>query len=151
MKTFATIIREMSKLLSQLKASQYFMKKDANKLPKQGIYVFYNVDKPIYVGRSNNIPSRIRGHSTQSASHNTASFGYRLAWERAARRINIEGKTRNQLMKTRIFRKIYNDQLREIAKMRIKAVKIEGQIEQTIFEVYASMELKTKYNYFNTH
>ena len=38
-----------------------------------------------------------------------------------------------------------------VSKMRIKVVDVWLPIEQTFFEVYASLELKTPYNEWGTH
>jgi predicted GIY-YIG superfamily endonuclease len=149
--TFDEIIAEMKVLFEILEVSGIFTRENVRKLPQKGIYVFYEGQKPIYVGRSRNIPSRVLNHGRQSAGHNSATFAFLLAKERA-RSLGLEIKlTRSALEKDPQFSQLYAEQKRRVAKMDIKAVEIKDPEVQAIFEIYASKELKTPYNDFDTH
>lgn len=54
--------------------------------PQRGIYVFYENDCPIYVGRTNRMNDRILEHGRRSSPHNSASFAFLLAVNRPRRR-----------------------------------------------------------------
>jgi excinuclease UvrABC nuclease subunit len=49
------------------------------KMPEASIYVFFEDNKPLYVGRTNRMKSRIRYHSRESAKD--APFAFRIARE----------------------------------------------------------------------
>ncbi len=48
-------------------------------LPQKGIYVFYENDTPIYVGRTNRMRSRLKEHGSPSSGHNKAPFAFNMA------------------------------------------------------------------------
>ena len=48
------------------------------RLPQNGIYVFYENGRPIYVGRSNRLKDRIKEHGRPSSTHNSAPFAFNL-------------------------------------------------------------------------
>ena len=64
---FQGIINWMDPLLEKLLASPLRTLDQLNEIPNQGVYAFYKYDKPIYVGRSNNMRNRIKGHSAPNA------------------------------------------------------------------------------------
>lgn len=148
---FEDIIKQMLVLLKKLEDFEPLDKKSARLLPKNGIYVFYENSEPIYVGRSRSIATRIQSHSRQSSDHNSASFAFLLAKEKAGQRgINIRNKRRD-LEDDASFSKICAEEKERVSKMKIKAIEIEDPEIQAIFEIYASKMLETKYNDFNTH
>ena len=114
-------------------------------MPKQGVYVLYEGGKPIYVGRSNNIPQRIRGHSA-SSRHESATFAFKLLREKLG---NPEG-TRKEVQEEN--QEEYDLQRKRVGDMAIRAVEIKDQRDQTVFEIYAVLALgTTRYNTFETH
>ena len=48
-------------------------------MPKQGIYLFSEGAKHLYVGRTDNIRRRIGNHCRASSGHNQATFAFRMA------------------------------------------------------------------------
>ena len=148
---FEAIITQMPILFEKLEASSFVEKKNARTLPKNGIYVFYEELKPIYVGRSRNIAARVQAHSRPSAGHNSASFAFLLAKERAKKNDIDIVHNRSDLENDPSFAKIYTEEKERVAKMKIKAVFIEDPATQAIFEIYASFRLETPYNDWNTH
>lgn len=139
-------------LFDSLQKMDFVHRNDVTKkLPRKGVYVFYEDEKPIYVGRSKNIPNRILNHGRPSSGHNSATFAFLLAKEEAIDRgLNVD-MTRASLEKNPAFKKIYLEQKKRVADMLIKAVEIESPEIEAIFEIYASRKLDTKYNDFNTH
>ena len=53
------------------------------KLPKAGIYVLYEDETPLYVGRTGRMKARLKEHGAQSSSHFSASFAFILARKKA--------------------------------------------------------------------
>lgn len=151
MSEFNDIINQMPILFEKLESLEPIDRKDARKLPKEGVYVFYEGSKPIYVGRSRNIANRVLTHSRQSSGHNSASFAFLLAKEKAREtNINISVR-RKELESEPAFTEIYSQEKVRIGRMKIRAVEIEDPETQAIFEIYASKMLRTKYNDFATH
>ena len=62
--------------------------------PGNGVYVFYEKGEPIYVGRSNRMPSRIREHGANSSDRHSATFALKLLLRHAAQPI---GKTKKDV------------------------------------------------------
>jgi len=81
---FGKHIERMPLYMEALVGSDFIERGDVSTVPKQGIYVFYENGKPIYVGRSNSMRQRLRDHCAQSSDHFSATFAYLLANEAAA-------------------------------------------------------------------
>ena len=149
---FNDIVKQMPTLLDKLGSMSFVTREYARKkLPKEGIYVFYENSRPIYVGRSKNIANRILNHSRPSSGHNSASFAFLLAKEKAQKNGVDVNATRGNLENNPTFSKLYFEAKERVAKMKIKAVEINDHETQAIFEIYASKKLNTQYNNFATH
>ncbi|MCF7894410.1 MAG: hypothetical protein K9L84_05040 [Candidatus Omnitrophica bacterium] len=122
-----------------------------NRFSRKGVYVFYEDLKPTYVGRSQNIPNRVLNHGRPSSGHNSATFAFLLAKEKAQKFGISLKQTRNLLERDPDFREFYLEAKKRVAKMKIKAVEIKDHEIQAIFGIYASKKFKTKYNDFATH
>jgi predicted GIY-YIG superfamily endonuclease len=148
---FGKIIKSMPRLFDQLSRQDCLERKKCSRLPKKGVYVFFEDSKAIYVGRSKNIPKRILTHGRPSCGHNSASFAFLLAKEQA-RKLGLNTKmSRAALQKNSRFNRIYKQQKERVARMKVKAVAIPDAETEAIFEIYASRRLGTRYNEFNTH
>ena len=121
-------------------------------VPQKGVYVFFEDDEPIYVGRSNRLKKRLKEHSQRSADHYSATLAFRIAKQNTPTLQKKEKKqTNEQLMKNRDFVEEFEVSKDRIARMKIRLIEIEDQIEQAMFEIYAALTLNTKYNDFSTH
>lgn len=149
---FEKIINTFPALMEKLNKSSFITKRDLKDAPDQGIYVFYEDGTPIYVGRSRRLKTRLREHSQQSSGHTSATFAFNLAKKRA-KELGIEiNKRRKDLQDDHDFSPIYKETKDRVSKMPIKAIGIEDPITQTLFEVYASLELRTtEQNEWRTH
>jgi predicted GIY-YIG superfamily endonuclease len=141
----------MKKLLKNPPVSPYELKENI----LRGIYVFYENGTAIYVGRSRNITQRIREHQQQSSDSEVFAF---LIAKRDAEKAgmtlqykNGKNMTRNELQKYPPFKQIFSDAKKRVAMMKVQVIGIDDPVEQTLFEVYAALELKTKYNTWDTH
>jgi len=147
---FEKIINTFPALMEKLNKSHFITREDLKKIPDRGIYVFYDGKKPIYVGRSERLKSRLREHSNQSSSQTSATFAFNLAKSRA-KKLGIDiTRNRKILEQDPHFLPIYKEEKTRVSKMKIKVIRINRQIKQTIFEVYASIELQTKQDW-GTH
>jgi predicted GIY-YIG superfamily endonuclease len=142
--------------MNRLKENSPVLFFNLENIPKRGIYVFYEKGRPIYVGRSRNLKQRFRQHKQQSSDHHSATFAFMIALqdaEKAGIEMKKDGKkmTRDVLQKDPAFRKIFSDAKRRVAGMQVQVISIDDPIEQTLFEVYAALELNTEYNHWDTH
>ena len=143
--TFWQIIDKIKPLMADLKASEELNWSAYAKAPKQGVYVLYEDGNPIYVGRSNRMRERINEHGADSSDRHSATFAFRLLREALG-----EPEGRAQEIES-AHKEEYRQQRKRVQRMTFRAVEITDQVEQTIFEIYAILEMKTPYNDFETH
>lgn len=114
-----------------------------NELPNYaGIYVFYQNDKPIYVGRANNIRKRIQSHTRKSSGSESASFAFNLAKKDYAKMREITEK-RKELMEIEEFIEIFRTHKLNLTDVEFRCISIENDILQTMFEPYLAFKLGT--------
>jgi predicted GIY-YIG superfamily endonuclease len=149
---FNQLVAEMPKLLKELESKAFLTRDNLSSISKQGVYVFYQKGKALYVGRSNRIKERIQQHSRPSSMHNSASFAFRLAKEEMSRHRSIpKDITRKEWENAPGFKKAFFLARMRVAEMKIRVIGIDDQVKQALFEIYAHLALKTKYNDFGTH
>ncbi|MGV8130327.1 MAG: GIY-YIG nuclease family protein [Methanolinea sp.] len=148
---FQTIIEKFPEYMTNLLKTTPVHYSELKDIPKRGIYVYYENDNPIYVGRSQNLRQRLRQHRQQSSDHHSATFAFLIARRDAHKKgLQIKG-TREELQNDPNFYQFFADAKLRIHNMKVQIFQIEDPIEQTLFEVYASLELKTEYNTWETH
>jgi hypothetical protein len=147
---FKAIIDTFPALMEKINNSPNITKDDFKNLPKKGIYVFYEEGFPIYVGRTNRLKNRLMEHSQQSSGHNSATFAFNLAKEKAKNTTIDLKQCRKDLERDSQFSPIYTDEKKRVSRMKIKVIEIEDPVIQTLFEVYAHLELQTQ-NEFENH
>ena len=148
---FDEMIDQLPLLLNQLVKSPSKNRDTLGVLPQKGIYVFYENECPIYVGRSNRIKERLLEHSRPSSTHTSATFAFNLAKKAAIEKeIDVNNKARVHLENDSVFSSLYFEAKERVSRMSIKVIQIDDPIIQTIFEVYVSVKLDTL-NDFDTH
>ena len=137
----------MEPLLHRLQANPELTRNELQNIPDKGGYVFYEDDKPIYVGRSNNIRNRIKGHVAPNAG---ATFAFKLLRENTGIQAGYSQETsKNALLKR--YAEGFKEQRDRVRKMTFRVVETDDQRVQYIFEVYAIFALgTTRYNTFDT-
>jgi excinuclease UvrABC nuclease subunit len=149
---FLSYVNKLPKLIKKLKKSELINRTNLSHVPKKGVYVFYSDGRPAYVGRSNDMKARIQKHSRPSSGHNSATFAFLLAKEKADE-LGINTKMERKVLEKELsFQPLYYEAKIKVSNMPVRVVDIDDQVLQALFEVYASLELKTtKYNDFSTH
>jgi len=148
---FGNLVSRLPHLLEQLVSSPALDRSKSRRLPKRGVYVFYERREPVYVGRSNRMKERILEHGRPSSDRYSATFALRLAKDAAKQKGIDLSKTSAQLEKDPGFAGLFSQARKRVSEMRVRAVEIKDPIVQTLFEVYAHMALRTEYNDFDTH
>ena len=144
---FWRAINRMNPLMAELKGGEEQSWDEYSNAPRKGVYVFYEMGNPIYVGRSNNMRNRIREHGAASSDRYSATFAFKLLREA----LNYPGGRAEDI--ERAHKEDYRQQRERVRAMTFRAVAITDQLEQTLFETYAIIEMGTapKYNDFETH
>jgi hypothetical protein len=119
---------------------------------KSGVYLFTENGRHLYVGRSNDIRKRYQLHCTPGATHNQASFAFRLAREMTGKRtVYKKGPdNRSQLVADPAFAQAFVEAKRRIREMEYRWVEEGDQTRQAMLEIYCSTVLKAPYNSFKT-
>lgn len=147
----SSLLAQMEPWIVKLKAFQKETFATRKKLPNRGVYVFYECGKPMYVGRSNQIWERIRTHGRNGATHNQASFAFRLL----AKEYNLDighSEPRNRSQIAEVYAKEFRIQKQRVRSMTIRAVTIVDDTVSYLFEAYAILALGTnEFNKFEPH
>lgn len=155
---FDDVISKMPGYLRELESCQIIRMETrqerrslGSKLPtaNAGIYVLYEDEKPIYVGRSDRLKERLLEHGQPSGWSESATFAFILAKEKFGK--DAASMSRRELQETPRFKCLFTAEKARIREMGVRVVAIKDPIEQTIFEVYAHLALKTPYNSFEVH
>lgn len=120
-------------------------------LPTQGVYLFCEDGKPLYVGRSNNIPQRRRNHTQLNSATNQAALAALIARKETNRRVDYRKGARERLLADEEFMSAFKRAKERVRAMEFRAVEESDQTRQALLEVYCAIALKTPYNDFGTH
>lgn len=121
--------------------------------PKSGIYIFTENGVHLYVGRSNDIPRRLRRHCSGGKTWKGASFAFRLARESTNNHkasYKSEG-SREDLMSRPAFASAFFAAKARIRKMSVRFIEEKDPIQQALLEIYVADKLHTPYNDFDNH
>jgi len=122
-------------------------------LPKRAIYLFSERGEHLYVGRTNNLRNRMRGHCATGSRHFSAVFAFRIARE-------VTGFTkpsytpvgsRADLCTHPIFGPAFSDAKLRVSNMDIRYVEESDPVRQALLEIYVATVLGTRYNDFENH
>lgn len=122
-------------------------------LPKRAVYLFSEDAAHLYVGRTNRLRERLRGHCVPSATHFTASFAFRIAREQTGftSASYTKENSRAELVKHELFGPAFTAAKLRIANMSVRFVEESDPVRQALLEIYAATTLKTPFNDFENH
>lgn len=106
-----------------------------------GIYIFYENDKAIYVGRTNKnrMRQRIQEHSRKGSNRNSATFALKLA------------KEEKPESKIDTYDPIFLKAKERVSIMKIRILKEDSSFNQLFLEAYIALKLNIKYFESDTH
>jgi hypothetical protein len=125
-----------------------------SKMPRKGVYLLSKGERHLYVGRSNDIRSRIGRQSRPGATALMAAFAFQLARKATGnlRASYNKGKgSRKLLMKNPAFVDAFTSAKARIRKMNLRFVEEADPVRQALLEIYVAVVLKTPYNDFDNH
>ena len=148
---FEEITARMGPLLEKLQNSPACRGETLRNLPTQGVYVFCENGRPMYVGRSQkqSVRQRIRQHTIPSSGHNQATFAFQLLQEM----LGVSTGHGTPLTRQELAQKYeseFREQKQRVRDMEVRAVEITDSVTQAVFEICAALALKTPYNSFDT-
>src|SRR6266851_1454076 len=121
-------------------------------MPTQGVYLFTENAKHLYVGRSNDIRARYGRHCNPGATHRMAAFAFRLAREGTGNKeASYKGglNSREGLMLDPQFAAAFRDAKARIRRMDFRFLGEADQMRQALSEIYCAVALATPYNDFS--
>jgi len=129
------------------------------KIPKtQGVYVFYEKSKAMYVGRSRNLARRIGCHHWgEKSSSVQSSFAVLVAQKELENKgIKLEKYKHKKdspdyYKKRPCFVEAFDKAKKRVAKMTVCWIEQEYPTDQALLEIYAAVVLNAPYNNFDTH
>lgn len=118
----------------------------------KGVYIFFENDVPVYVGKTDNLARRLSEHARTGSKNNDANFAFKIAKLEWLEQNKLEAKiTRKFLEELPEFGDTFKKAKSRVYSMKMKYVHIDDPYEQYLFEFYASLFFKTKYNDFRNH
>ncbi len=132
------------------KSKPFILKSFPEGLPERGVYLFSEGKKCLYVGRSNNIPRRLRNHV--GYGHNQATFAFLLARGMTGRKATYKKEgSREQLLKNKEFKRIFDECRERIRSMSVQTIEEIDPTQQALLEIYVAFVSKAKHNSFDNH
>jgi hypothetical protein len=115
-----------------------------------GCYVLVDNAKPIYVGISRSVVSRLRQH-VYGKTHFDASLAYKIAASLHSDKATV-ALSRSTAMKDPKFGISFAKAQKYLQSLKVAFVSIENPLELYVYEPYCAMELDThQWNVFATH
>lgn len=116
--------------------------KETAKMP--GIYMFLNdLNIPVYVGRTDDIRSRVQYHTREGSKSGSATYAFNCAKIEYEKFKDISKMTRKELDDDIEFKKIFLTQKKIVASHQIKYIQIRNDVLQAMIELYLAVKLKT--------
>lgn len=151
---FATLVESLEpsyqKLVSMVPVNASSLPRS---MPTQGIYLFSDGEKSLYVGRSNNIRRRIGLHCRPGSQHNQATFAFRMARLQTGRTeaAYTAAGSRSVLVKDVEFGPVFTTCKARIRQFDLRFVEVKDPTRQALLEIYVATVLETPFNDFENH
>jgi hypothetical protein len=122
-------------------------------LPERAIYLFSEGDQHLYVGRTNRLRQRLRGHCIPSATHFTATLAFRMARQVTGltQATYTTDGSRAALVDHEVFGPQFIMAKQQISQMELRYVEETDPVRQALLEIYTAVVLKTPHNDFDNH
>ena len=111
----------------------------------QGIYLFIENKKPMYVATSSELIDSVQQH-IKTYSHHSVS----LAYEMARNRVPIKGKQEDRIKNPK-FKKTFDEAKDRILRWKFAYLEISDDDLLYLLEFFAAKHFATKYNSFRPH
>ena len=120
-------------------------------MPKKGVYLFSEGDRPLYADRTNRLRSRLQGHVRDS--HYTATLAFlmaRIQTDKVQPSYKPQG-SRTDLLRNREFRGAFDSARQKIRHLDIRYVEEADPVRQALLEIYIALASGAEHNSFDNH
>jgi hypothetical protein len=150
---FQRAVDELPGLLKALKAAPRQRVASHHSIPAvPGIYLFSENKRPVYVGQTRKLQTRLRQHAADRGRENDASVAFNIAKREAALASVDIKRTRAVLQDAPDFVPHFETARARVAAMDVQFIELTDPVTRTLFEVYASLALDTaEFNSWETH
>ena len=149
--SFLDLVDKMDLYLAKLQTVERDKIKETLKGLK-GVYIFFEDEAPVYVGKTDNLVRRLSEHAREGSKNNDANFAFKIAKLEWLEQNNLEKKiTRKFLEQLPDFGDTFKRAKSRVSNMTMKYVQIDDPYEQYLFEFFAALHFKSKYNDFKNH
>jgi len=133
---FDDAVAQMPALLDALHAAPRHRVADHPLVPDTpGIYLFSEGHRPVYVGQSRKLRSRLKQHTGTASKQNQASFAFNLA-KREAKRAGVNVTRWRTVLEADVEFVPHFDKARtDVAAMNVQFIELADPIARTLFEV----------------
>ncbi len=151
-KKFSEYVSELPLLTEGLRSSAPLTLDEIACLNSPGLYSFSEDGKVLYIGRTKSFRKRHRNHCDEKSGENTAAFAFLLARQETGNIKAAYSKVggRKSLMKDPVFNAAFQKAKAKIRRMEVRFVEVSDHNLQHLLELYASMELNSAHNKFET-
>ena len=126
---------------------------------EKGIYVFYEDEVPLYVGRTDQMANRLLNHGRKPSADtpSSATFALILAKHEFKKAYSVQhGLFSKELARTLNDHRtkkmeLWQEAVERVKQMSVRVVEVKHPHEQAVFEVYFHEKLATPFNSFVTH
>lgn len=118
-------------------------------IPKAGVYLFSEGQRHLYVGRADDLRTRLNQHQRESSHASTAAFAARMAREEC--RIKRDYGPKHKRVIPKNWDSTFSKAKARIRTMNIRVVGEDHPDCQALLEICAAVNLKTPYNDFGNH
>lgn len=151
---FREIEKQLPSLLKTLVTAHPYHRDKRPAVPHvQAVYLFTENSRHLYIGRTRNANRRLGEHTRPKSPQNSAPFAFNIAKKEAARAGLTFSGTRKEIAAISAFQPHFTSAKKRVRMMEFRLVEIDSAVISTIFEVYASLALRTEggFNLFETH
>ena len=125
----------------------------------KGMYVFFEDENPLYVGRTDQMVERILNHGTKPSSNgrSKATFALILAKHKFKKAYNVDDGLFTKELARKLDHcrdlkmKLWKEAVERVKRMSARVVEVKHPHEQAVFEVYIHEKLATPFNSFVNH
>ena len=122
---FQEAIDRLPERLAELMAARCCPRKAHPPIPKApGIYLFSEKGRPIYIGQTRNLRTRIANHDRPSSGRESATFAFNIAKRRFG---PIADMTRGELEQEEKFKPLFKEAKERVAQMDVQFIEIEDR------------------------
>lgn len=152
MPEFTSAVKDVEgKCAVLLSSPKYRMESLPRKMPSAGVYAFSEKGEILFVGRSNNMRTRLLYHTRDN--HNQATLAFLLArLETGNTRAAYKQKgSRADLLNQPDFRSAFDRARQRMRGMEVQFVEEPDPIRQALLQICTSLRGKSKHNDFDNH